>query len=334
MRHLPPWRRGLSLLLAVLLPSTAMPAPDRDTTECVTLDELQAAYPGFALQQVSAGEFARLTGPLQVAQLIVTPEALDASVSTGSIAPLATPPGPASTNAATNIVARTPGTTAQTGSARTTRKKSSDHSTGGSIYIQDTGSLDSSEAAVIVFVLAGVVVIAAAIIYSGALLANWALSDEDVPGWADLSARWMYFSGDSHHGYMAGAALALGLEGSEADVGAVLEGGYLDADVATLDDAEVEVADAYWMAGLSVRWRMTEDEHPPIFEAELLAGTASSYDLLSRASFAFTWSLAGPWRAGLRFGALYLDVAGDEGPLLQAEDDFNLLGGLETSLRF
>lgn len=331
MRKRPPaWHRALALLLALALPGLNLPARAQTTAHGLTLDQLQAACPGLLLQQVSAEEFARVTGhPLQVAQLIVTPEALAPRVTSGSLAPLATPPEPDATNATAAATNREP---ARAGSA--SRSRSSQTSRGGQFYISDSGSIDSTEAAVVIFVLAGVVVIAAAIVYSGALLANWALRGEEVPGWGDLSARWMYFSGGYQHGYLAGGALTLGLEGDGADVGAVIEGGYLDADMVTVDDTEVELDAGYVMAGLSVRWHLAPAADPLLFEAELLAGTASRYDLVSRASFALTWSLAGPWRAGLRFGALYLDVAEDEGPLLQVEDDFNLLGGLETSVRF
>jgi hypothetical protein len=328
----PAWHRALALLLALVLPDVNLPARAQTTARDLTLDELQAACPGLRLHQVSAEEFARVTGhPLQVAQTIVAPETPAPRVTSGSLAPLATAPEPDATNATAAATNREP---ARVGPASAPRTRSSHTSSGGQIYISDSGSIDSTEAAVVIFVLAGVVVIAAAIVYSGALLANWALRGEEVPGWGDLSARWMYFSGGYQHGYLAGGALTLGLEGDGADVGAVVEGGYLDADMVTVEDTEVELDAGYVMAGLSVRWHLTPSDEPLLFEAELLAGTASRYDLVSRASFALTWSLAGPWRAGLRFGALYLDVAEDEGPLLQADNDFNLLGGLETSVRF
>ncbi len=328
-------QRLLSAALALCLPVSALPARAGTTPAVVTLESLQAAFPEARLQQVSAEDYARLTGrPMQVVQLIVTPESVSPRISSGSLPPTATPPGPADTNELAGATNAVTGSSVR-GSASHAKAKSSNVSTGGNLYISDSGSIDSTEAAVVIFVLAGVVVIAAAVIYSGALLANWALRGDDAPpGWGELSARSMFFSGESQHGYMAGGALTLGLQGDGGDVGAVIEGGYLDADIITIGDQEVNVADGYLMAGLTVRWRLTDDDHPGVFEAELLAGSAARYDLISRASFAFTWSLLGPWRMGLRLGALYLDVADDEGPLYEAGEDFNLLGGLETAIRF
>ena len=58
-------------------------------------------------------------------------------------------------------------------------------------------------------VVAGVVVVAAAVIYSGALLANLALRPEEAEVWIEAGPRALFFSGDSQQGYMTGGALAL-----------------------------------------------------------------------------------------------------------------------------
>lgn len=212
--------------------------------------------------------------------------------------------------------------------ARTTHHES------GGIYWGDFGSVDSADAAVAVFVLASVVVVSAAVLYSGALLANLILQPAETEKWIELSPRAQFFSGGHQQGTMTGAALTLGLVGDGANVGLALEGGYLDADVITVDSAEVEVAGGYGMGGLSIRWPFDNGSEATAFEAELLVGSAHAYDLISRASFALTWNICGAWRAGVRVGALYLDVEDREGPVREAGEDFNLLGGLETSVRF
>lgn len=201
-------------------------------------------------------------------------------------------------------------------------------------YISDFGSVDSEEAAIVVFVVAGVVVVSAAVIYSGALLANLVLRPEEAEVWGEVGPRAMFFSGGHQHGVMSGGTLALGLAGDSADVGLLLEGGYLNADVQTLAGTDVEVDGGYGLAGLTIRWPFDSGAEATAFEAEILAGNANRYNLISRAGFALTWSVRGPWRAGLRLGALYLDVKETEGPAWQAAEEFNLLGGIETSLRF
>gem|GEM_PF-5294294 len=212
--------------------------------------------------------------------------------------------------------------------------RTSSSSSSGGIYVSDFGSVDSGEAAAVVFVLAGVVVVSAAVLYSGALLANFILQPEETEKWAEFTPRAQFFSGGHQQGTMTGAALSLGLAGDEANVGLVLEGGYLEADVITVDSTEVEVSGGYGMGGFSIRWPFDRGSEATEFEAELLVGSANRYDLISRASFALTWSIHGPWRAGLRVGALYLDVESREGPAWEAGEDFNLLGGVETSVRF
>lgn len=204
----------------------------------------------------------------------------------------------------------------------------------GDLYISDFGSVDSAEAALVVFVLAGAIVVSAALLYSGALLANLILQPDEVEKWAEITPRAQFFSGGYQQGAMTGAALSLGLADDEAEVGLVIEGGYLDADVITVDKTEVEVAGGYGMGGLAIRWPFDSGSDATAVEAELLVGSANQYDLISRASLALSWSIHGPWRAGLRVGALYLDVEEGEGPVWEAGEDFNLLGGVETSIRF
>lgn len=297
----------------------------------LTLPELQAAYPDVHLHQVSMSEFQSIAHrPIQMAQVIVAPPPTPTPPMTGRLGPLADEPT-SSTPLTNEVIAAT---NAIMPAVRKAQPEVTSSSPSGGIYISDFGGIDSSEAAVVVFVVAGVVVVAAAVIYSGALLANLVLRPEETEVWADTSARTMFFSGSSQQGYMAGGALTLGLKGDGADVGVVLEGGYLDADVVTIDDQEVAVANGYFLVGPSIRWPLDYDEEAAVFEAELLAGSGSEYDLISRASFAFTWSILGPWRAGLRAGALYLDVKEEDGPVWKAGEDFNLLGGLETSIRF
>lgn len=325
--------RAVSILLVPVHVMATTPMPAGAAERPVTLDDLRAAYPGLNLREVSRQEFNEVTrSPFHVAQLIVTPETLEPRVTHGELPALAEPPS--GTNIAGSATNRTP-SVGYAAARDSDYARARSRGGGGSIDFWGVGNVDSKEAAIVVFVIAGAVVVAAAVIYSGILLANLALRPDDAPpAWIDAGVRVMGFSGGSQQGYMAGGAIALGLQGDDADVGLVVEGGHLDADVVTIDNDEIDVSGSYVMAGPTVRWHLDLALREPIFEAELLAGTASNYDLISRASFAFTWRLAGPWRAGLRFGALYLDVDRDEGPVLKAGDDFNFLGGLETSVRF
>ncbi len=252
----------------------------------------------------------------------------------GGLPPLATPPEASTTNQPASTFSQPPAPYTRP-HTRSTRERTPGQLDGaGAIYCNGLTDVDSTEAAIVVFILAGTVVVVSAVIYGGMLLTNVALRPEEAVVWGETSGRAMFFSGASQQGYMAGGALALGLEDGDSDVGVVIEGGHLDADVVTLDDQEVSVAGGYVMAGPVLRYWFDSSGDAPVFEAELLVGSASNYDLISRASFALTWSLVGPWRAGLRLGALYLDVADDDGPVWKAGSDFNLLGGLETSVRF
>lgn len=201
--------------------------------------------------------------------------------------------------------------------------------------ISGSGSFDSGEAAVVVFVVAGVVIVAAAVVYPGIVIADWLTGGEEPDLWSEAGLRAGFFGGDGRSGSMSGAAITFGIETDGPQVGAVIEGGYLDASVATVPGAEADVSGGYVMAGPVIRWALTDGGQPVRFETELLAGTASSYSFISRASFAFTWGISEHGRIGVRFGALYADLDKDEGPFLEADEgNFTLLGGIETAWQF
>lgn len=309
-----PWRAGTSAVLAAILAAAPVVPRAHGEITPMTVAELQARYPDATLRQVSPEQFERLSGRVLLAQAAVTNATLpfdpDADLSPDARPPVEAVPRPV-------------------------RPAATDGDWLVDMNLHGSGSFDSRDAAVIVFVLAGVVVVAFAVLYVPAFVANVLLGPDDLPpGWLEISARGAGFSGSDQQGYMGGAALAFGFEDSEGDVGVVVESGYLDADIRTVEGRDVEVAGGYVMGGLLIRWRLDEGARPPIVEVELVAGTASHYDLISRASAAFSWSLLGDWRAGLRAGSLYLNVDGDDGPLLESEDGFNLFGGIETAWRF
>lgn len=308
-------RRVTALVLAIALAGAGVPRgahAANDSTD--TLDDLRARYPGLPMIAVSPEAYRDLLAdPLVVAEVVIdTPEGRrDSSDPDADLSPQGRPPRappPALESAADTTV---------------------------SIFAQGAGSVSSRDAAIVVFVLAGTVVVAAAVIYPVLFITSALLGpDELPPAWWEGGGRAQVFSGGSQQGYLAGATLAFGLADEEADVGVVVEGGYLDADVVTVEGRDVSLAATYIMAGPTVRWRLEDRADAPRFESELLAGTAEHYDLVSRASFAFTWSLRGPWRAGLRIGAVYLNVDEDEGPIWEAGDDFNFLAGIETAVLF
>lgn len=314
--------RGLALLVAVSL--GAGPAKAGQTR--VTVSDLQETFPDLPCHQVSADEFLAVTrSPLHLAQVVVPPATN--LVIRGQLPAVAKDPAPG--EPWTNTV-RSGGPAAPL----TARPSASNRSTSGSFYVSDFGSVDSRDAAIVVFVLAGVVVVAAAIIYSGALLGNLMINPQEAEVWAEAGPRFMFFSGGHQQGSMVGGTLALGLHGEEADVGLLIEGGYLDADVVTVEGDDVDVAGGYGMAGLTIRWPFDSGADATVFSADLLAGTASRFNLVSRAGLGLSWQVYGPLRAGLQVGAVYLDVKEQDGPVWQAGEDFNLLGGVETSVRF
>ncbi len=302
------------LLIVVILFSLSRHAAAR---EAITPDELQQRFPGLALREVSLSEFNELTrDPLQVAQVVVGPAA-DASQVDTNLAVAATTAVPSS------------------GRAAHRRPRNTYNGESWNFSFAEVGNIDSKESAIIVFVTAGVIVIAAAVVYTGALIYNLVADfDEAPPFWWEPSVHGLYFSSGSQQGWMTGGGVTMGFEGEGGDVGLTLEGGYLNANVVTVDDKDVNISGGYGLAGPVVRWYFGSGPQDYRLDMEFLAGGASGYSLISRAGAALNWAATQTLRFGIRFGALYLDVEETEGPVLKAGSDFNIYLGLETATQF
>jgi len=203
----------------------------------------------------------------------------------------------------------------------------------------DLGRTDWSdnEAAVVIFVVIGVTVVLAVVVYAGAFLYEMATGLGDHSYWWDVEtqAAWLVGGGDS--GYVAGLRLGAGFEDSEARIGLVVEGGYLKAEIRPERDLDrMRVEGGYAMAGASVRWEFgREPANPSFLGLDLLAGTASDdqVDLLSTARANLSFGVGPRARLGVSLGALYVDLDPTEGPAADL-DRFTTLMGLQAGYRF
>jgi hypothetical protein len=315
----------LSLFLSAALVVSALPESHAQVEREITVEDLRRMYPDAELRQVDAAEFAAMTNdPGANAVVIVEPPKQgDAGIFTGQV----------------DRAVSQPRKTVPPRSGRPARERRYRNSSSPDVYCADVycvdafGSFDagSSEIAVIVFVVVGVVVVAAAFFYAGYFAYDMLRSDtDDYTGWWETGPRARVFYGGSRSGGMYGLRVGGGFSSDNADVGLMLEGGYIHGDVAIReDDSIVSVSSGYAMMGPTIRWMLDEGRNPLMLDMEVLAGMAADkdVDLISHASIGVSWGVGSAWRMGLSLGSLYMDIKRSEGPL-RTESRFNLTGGL------
>jgi len=202
--------------------------------------------------------------------------------------------------------------------------------------IGDLGSLDS-DAAIVIFIIVGVSVVAAVIVYSAALLYQAGAGLGGYDYWWDTEIHGATLVGGGDRGGMAALRIGSGVDLREARLGLVLEGGYIDAEIA-LDEApdQVDVEGGFAMGGAGVRWPFgSSTSNASFFGIELLAGTIwdADVDLMSVARTTLSLGLREHLRLGFSLGALYLGLDAEDA-LVEDIDNFTTLLGVEAGVRF
>jgi len=204
------------------------------------------------------------------------------------------------------------------------------------------GDLDGlgSDAAIVIFIVVGVTVVAAVIFYSAALLYRAGAGVGDHDYWWDTEVHAATIAGGDGSGAMAGLRIGSGVDLQEARLGLILEGGYIDAEIETDDQPDqldqLDIEGGFLMGGAGVRWPLgSATVNASFLGVELLAGKVwdSDVDLLSVARATLSLGLREHLRLGFSLGALYLGLDADDA-IIEDADNFTTLLGIEAGVRF
>ncbi len=314
--------RTLSIILAIGLAFSHIPdARGELHPEPVTLETLMALFPDARLVGVSPAEYEHLVAQANGRAVILVADRKDvtnegAQDEATDAAVEHRPPPPAGTMVPARV--------------RTSQR------TQVAVFAEGTGSIATDDAAVILYVLVGVFVIGAALIYGGVILYEIIAGHREYEYWQDVSVSGWRFGGSGRQGGMYGVRGALGLLGEFNRVGLILESGYLDGRFRLRDDeGTMNVHGIYGLLGPSIQWPLTRSVNPVSWDFEVLTGYSSAdrVGLMSRALTGFSWGMGSQWRVGVMVGSTYAKIRETEGPL-NTKSDFNLTVGGWLGARF
>jgi len=338
--------RILTLLLCVSFVYTATPSYSADVQLAVsggmTVDELKARFPNARLLQVEMDELERIRDagsrvteyvsiPIRVAQaapegpatndLPVTVTTTNAVTNTVTV-----------TNVVTNVIQQV-----QPLPVRHEPGRVSPAFNEGACHLAlDLLDCDfGGDADVVLFVVIGVVVVAALVIYTVGYLGSVALGTGDYDYWWDLETGTSFLVGGAENGVMVSLKLSSGIVAADAHAGIAVEGGYLDMEVALEgSDDSVDLEGGYIMGGPAIRWA-EGDANPSYISMELLGGTTEheQVDVMSIARLGVSLGIGPAFRLGFHIGAMYLGLELDEG-LVREDDNFTTILGGEVGVRF
>ena len=345
MRLPVPLRALCAVVVTVFTGTILSPYVDAAESNAVTLEALREQYPDATFVRVDA-ETLRIVMTNAPGHVIVTNLGASLNGVTNTVTNLVF--DAAGTNAATNVTSRiasnrverveyAPPPAPAPPDVGPAPGRSDYHSHGSLLF--DLSNMDwggGGDAAVILYVLIGVVVVGAFIIYTADYIYHVVAYPGSNTYWWSLDLYSAWIAGDDENGFLVGPRLSTGFVARDAHAGLSLEAGYFDIDIEVEDGtSEVGVDGAYGMVGPHIRWLWSDaDGNPSHAGVELLVGTTTDgdIDLLSVARFNLSVGVGRHARAGFSIGAIYMDVEADEG-LIRDESDFSLIVGGQVGIR-
>lgn len=202
--------------------------------------------------------------------------------------------------------------------------------------------MDGHDWAALIYVVIGVVVVGAFIIYAAQTLVELAVNADGAPLFQEAGLRLSYSGRSWRDGagadlyrdaYLAGIRYAVGFDRPGPDVGLAVEGGYIDIRLTPLDgpgDA-FDFRGGYLVAGPLLRFGSFD---PLGFSMEFLNGTSThaSIGWISKARMALQYRMGKHEVIGADLGAVFYDLSFLDGLALRRGDfnrDLSLIGGLD-----
>jgi hypothetical protein len=199
-------------------------------------------------------------------------------------------------------------------------------------------SRGGGDAAAVVFVVIGVFVVAALIVYAPIFLYRAATGPEQRYWW-DAGLTSTLLTGDDS-GTLVGVKLQGGLTEGGVHIGLAGEFGAMDLKLKLRERDAADrtrsnhVGGAYGLVGPAVRFTLENPKHPAHVFLELLAGTSDRRQLrtISVARAGVSVALYERLSLGLSGGAMYTHLRKSEG--LVRQNEFGYLMGVEAGYRF
>ena len=193
---------------------------------------------------------------------------------------------------------------------------------------------DRNDAAVVMFVLVGAVVVIALVVYSTKYFYDAYSDFAECQKWWDLTLQSAIFSGEAvSRGALTGLRLSTGVQDAATRIGLTAELGSL---YMTFHGATDSVSATYWMIGPALRWYdSTNNGEPWYLSAELLGGSANQHQVgaVSAARLGLNFPVGARIRMGVSLGALYTALSNAEGALAKYDNYYYVLG-FELGTRF
>lgn len=210
-----------------------------------------------------------------------------------------------------------------------------------SVDIFDGMDSMDGDGAVIIFVVIAVFAVVALAFYAGKYIYDVVNYKGDSYGyWYETSLFSSSIMSRVEEGNLIGAKLATGFKDEGTHVGLAIEFGTLDVkfNLEDQDDEKgenIDVKGSYILMGPTIRWHFDSTLNATYYYIDLLAGSTEHKEVgvMSIARTGYNFGIFDNLRLGISIGSMYLNLKESEG-LIRNDNDFNMIGSVETGLRF
>lgn len=185
---------------------------------------------------------------------------------------------------------------------------------------------NNGDAAAIVFVVIGTVLIVVWALYVFKYIYDIATGFTPCGKWSDLMVTSSSITGDSHQrANFNGVRYMTGFRDGATEVGISVELGYSDI---FLDEINTELNGRYWFIGPVLRWRLSTSRNPNHFQMNFLAGSTEIDELgvIAQATLELQFGIGDAMRLGISWGAININIERDQGFITEREQYYYLYG--------
>lgn len=209
-----------------------------------------------------------------------------------------------------------------------------------------SGSGGNGDTAAVMFIVIGIVVVAALFIYAGKFIADLINNDDDYYSyWWDIGTQFINLDTENNqHGNFGGLKFSAGFIAARlAQLGLSIEIGKMDLDLLYNRNSipqRINLQGTYWFIGPTVRWLLGNiDNEQTINNSyvyfELLGGGTdrSEIDITAIARVGINTGIGEHMRIGIHYGAFYLGLDEDQGFANDGDNYWNTYG-IELGYQF
>lgn len=200
--------------------------------------------------------------------------------------------------------------------------------------IMKSSNGSSGDAAAVLFVVVGTVVVIVWALYVFKYLYDISFGSKPCGLWNELTlSKSVASTIEGQHARFDGLRYSTGFRDGSLDVGFGVELG--QADILLSEVGILELKGRYWLLGPILRWRLSQGINPSYFQMNFVAGTTEHDEvgMLAKASLGLLFGIGDSMQLGLNWGAMNINLNENQG-VISERSQYHYLYGINMGFRF